>query len=265
MKRSFSRQGHFETEISFIIKRKGEDIAKDIAGLTSILGYDLRHQPTQRINDTYYDTMKGKLRKKRIALRIRRIKGKSLVSVKSNPRFTNGGAVRRIELELPWSRQSLARVGAALGIRFTNVNTFTRHSPSELFARVGLGVIQQRVNRRIVRDITPIDSSGKNPIGELDIDNVTFLGDLKIRTFAVEIEARPSRPLKEIQRVANALESNYVDYLLRWPYGKLVTGLAIRKLLKSGRLEKFVGHNGLKPDAFPLIESTIESGEFQGG
>jgi hypothetical protein len=256
--RSSSR--HLESEIAFVITNKGDDIGGDIAGLTSVLEYDLKPKPPHRIHDTYYDTRQGLLRKRKTALRIRRIDESLLVSLKSNPQPLEGKGVRRIEIEAPWSQQSLARIQETLKKkRSPDKSRASKSSPWAAFASMGLRVVQERMTRRMARDILPHDKPTGRPVAELDIDNVTFLGDPKVRLFQVEIEAKGGGSMKRIQRVAEALQLSYSGFLKEWPYGKLVTGLAIQKLLKSGVLQNHLDHSRLKADAFPVIESYIRA------
>jgi hypothetical protein len=252
--------GPFESEVAFLITSKGDDIAKDIAGLTSILEYDLKPRPVHRIRDTYYDTRLGLLRKKKIGLRIRRIDGKLLVSMKSNPQRIEGEGVRRIEVEDPWSPLSLARIRETLKDSPPKGKShFSTRSPSDAFASMGLVVIQERTTRRKVRDIIPHDRPDSAPIAELGIDSVTFLGEPKVRIFEVEIEAKRDRSLKRIQEIAETLQSAYSEFLREWPYGKLATGMTIQNLLKSGVLQSYLKNGRLEAGAFPMIERSILS------
>jgi CYTH domain-containing protein len=254
-----SSSGPFESEIAFVITSKGDDIGGDIAGLTSVLEYDLKPKPPHRIHDTYYDTRGGLLRKRKTALRIRRTDENVFVSLKSNPQPLDGKGVRRIEMEAPWSQQSLARIQETLEKRRSPKSRVSRGSPWAAFASMGLRVVQERITRRVVRDILRHGKPAGRLVAELDIDSVTFLGDPKVRLFQVEIEAKGGGSMKRIQRIAEALQSSYSGFLKEWPYGKLVTGLAIQKLLKSGVLQSHLDHSRLKADAFPVIEKYIRA------
>jgi CYTH domain len=252
--------GPFESEVAFLITDKGDDIAKDIAGLTSILEYDLRPRPIHRIRDTYYDTRLGLLRKKGTGLRIRRIDGNLLVSMKSNPQRMQGEGVRRIEIEAPWSPLTLAMVQEMLKNSPSKGNPhFSARSPDDAFASMGLVITQERTTRRTVRDIIRHDRPTSAPIAELGIDTVTFLCEPKVRIFEVEIEAKGDRSLRRVQEIAETIQSAYSGFLREWPYGKLATGLAIQQLLKSGVLQSYLKHGRLEAGAFPVIEKSILS------
>jgi triphosphatase len=250
----------FESEVALIITNKAEDLVGDIAGLTSIHEYDLKPEPPYRIRDTYYDTKLGLLRKRKTTLRIRRTDGNTLVSMKSNPQRLDGQGVRRVEIEAQWSQQSFARILEVLkNSRSPRESHFFRNSASNTFASMGLVVIQKRMTRRVVRGILRHDREGSMPVAEMDVDSVTYLGDPKIRVFQVEIEAKARGSVKRIQEIAETLLSTYSGFLKEWPYGKLATGMAIQRLLKSGALQSHLDHGRLKAEAFRVIERDIVS------
>ena len=255
----------FESEIAFVITNKSLDIVRDIAGISSIGGYKLRPNPRLRITDTYYDTKRALLGRRKIGLRTRRIGGELLVSIKSNPQRVSGLGLRRNEFESPWSSESLAKISkliTAARIRTGKPRTNT-HPPSEVFSRMGLEVIQQRHTTRDVRDVLP-GGKPRARIAEVDIDRVTFLGRPKVQIFEVEIEAKAPGSLKAVQKIAAELESNYSGFLRVWPHSKLVTGLAIKRLWKSSRLSDFLQNGRLKSGAFDVIDLAILSGHKNG-
>lgn len=187
--------------------------------------------------------------------------GRHIVSMKSNPEKLAGRGVRRIEYEAPWSRQSLAKIRDLLRNRHAKREPhFSRRLPGDILTSMGLNVVQERIARRVAREIIRHDKQDGIPVAELDIDNVVFHGDPKIRVFEVEIEAKTPRSVKTIIEIAGVLQSTYPEFLKEWPHGKLATGIAIQRLLKSGVLQSFLGHNGLKAEAFRLIQREIGLG-----
>jgi CYTH domain len=259
MTEAHTSSGHFESEVAFIITNNAEDLAQDLAGLTSILEYDLKPGPTRRIHDVYYDTKRGLLQRRMISLRVRKTDGNLLVSMKSDPQRLDREGVRRIEIEAPWSPQSLARIQETLRGQQFPKSKFPRLLPADAFASMGLRIIQERTTRRMVREILRHDAPRAKPVAELDIDKVTFVEDPKVHVFEVEIEAKADRSERRIQQIAETLESNYPDFLRLWPYGKLATGLAIHRLLKSRILQTYLEHGRFRAEAFPLIEKDILS------
>ena len=251
----------FESEIAFVITNKGVDIARDIAGITSIRGYKLKPNPRLRIADTYYDTRGRLLGKKKIGLRTRRTGGQLFISMKSNPQRMAGMGLRRKEFESLWSYKSLGRVAKALKtLELPENKTLGTLPPSKVLARMGLEVVQERHTTRDVRDILDRGWS-KTRIAELDIDRVTFLGKPRVQIFEVEIEAKAAGSLKSVQDVAAELESSYSGFLRVWPHGKLATGLAIQRLWNAGRLTHYLENERLKPGAFDAIDRTIATGQ----
>lgn len=248
----------YETEVAFIITRKSLDIARDIGGITSVGGYELRPDPRLRITDTYYDTKGRLLGKKKMGLRTRRMGGKLLVSLKSNPQRVPGLGIRRSEFESPWSSESLSKMMRMLraeGIRIRKPPSRT-FGPSAVFSRMGLEEIQQRHTTRDVRNVRLERKSGDR-IAEVDIDRVMFVGKSKVQIFEVEIEAKAPRSFKAVQRIAAELESSYSGFLRVWPHSKLVTGLAIQRLLTAGKLSDNLQNGRLRPDAFDMIDRAI--------
>jgi inorganic triphosphatase YgiF len=250
----------FESEIAFVIVKKARDIAYDIAGIKSIDGFDLEPKPRLRIRDTYYDNEQRLLEKKKIGLRVRRTNGAQLVSMKSGPHQLIRGGIRRTELEVPWSRRSVTKVAEELRIKLPRiVGRFSTQSPSKVLATMGLRVVQERLTRRQVRSIFRHSKPHGSPTAELDIDDVTFLGDPPVRIFEIEIEAKAPKSVRSTQEIAESLRANYPEFLREWPHGKLVTGLAMRRLLETGTLESYLKGGQLKAEAFSLIHQFILS------
>ena len=224
----------------------------------------MRPKPRLKITDTYYDTKRGLLGKKKIGLRTRRVGGELLISMKSNPEPMPKIGVRRNEFESAWSNQSLAKIVKALKIKGLPRKPLTSSlAPSRVLARLGLKMIQERHMTRDVRDIFGRDKSRNRRIAELDIDRVTFQGDPKFQVFEVEIEAKAAGSLKSIQTIAAELESNYPGFLRVWPHGKLVTGLAIQRLSKEGALDGYFQNGRLEPEAFGIIDRGIVVGKLR--
>ncbi len=250
----------FESEIVFVITKKPRDIAQDIAGITSIDGFDLKPKPSLRIRDTYYDNQQRLLEKKKIGLRVRRIDGAQFISMKSGPHQLVRGGTRRRELEVPWSYKSVSRVASELGMMATRtIGRFSAESPSQVFATMGLQVVQERLTRRRVRSIFRPHESRRRMIAELDIDKVTFLGDPPIPVFEIEIEAKAPGSVKSVQQISETMFADYSEFLREWPHGKLITGLAIRRLLEKGVLQGYLKRGQLRAEAFSLIDEFILS------
>ena len=247
-----------ESEIAFVITNKSVDIARDIAGITSIRGHRLKPNPRLRIVDTYYDTRSGLLGKKRIGLRTRNVGGELFISMKSNPQRLAGVALRRDEFESPWSYDALAKIARSLKLKGLPKRPLTSSlAPSKVLARLGLRIVQKRHTTRDVRDVFGRESTRSRRIAELDIDRVTFQGNPKVQLFEIEIEAKAAGSVKSIQNIAAELESSYSGFLRVWPHGKLVTGLTIRRLSREGALRGYLQNGKLKPEVFSIIDHAI--------
>lgn len=253
--------GHIESEIAFVITQDGRSISKNIAGVKSLLQYDLVPRAIVRIRDTYYDTQQGLLRRRRVVLRIRQVDHATLITLKSNPQRLKGGGVERTEIELPWSRESLLEAVERLKLkeRRTGRERFSRLSPKDSLARYDLRTVQERRTIRTIRNI--VSKGRKQPIlAELALDRTTFFfPSARIRIYEVEIEAKNTRTFRPVQKIADAIFSMYPKRLRYWVHGKFVTGLAISELLRNREFQRHLVRNELQGAAFPLINRRIRS------
>jgi len=255
----------FESEIALIIKDDAYHTRNELAELRDILEYDLKPKPRRIIYDTYYDTPKGSLRRRKISLRTRKLSGNLLFSTKSDVRRIAGNIIRRRETELPWSYNSIRLLAKnlKLAIPKLSVSQFKRIPASRTLAAMGLEVIQERRTQREARDVV---RKGKTPalvLAELAVDRVIYtFKDAKLGLSEVEVEAKSSKSLATVRDIANALVSKYQPVLQQWFHSKFVTGLAIRKLLETKALQDYLVSGDLKPEAFALIDRTIRSQEF---
>jgi inorganic triphosphatase YgiF len=256
----------FESEIALIIKDDADHTRKELAKLRNILEYDLKPKPPRIIYDTYYDTPENSLRQRKISLRTRKLSGNLLISTKSDVRRIRGNIIRRREIELPWSYDSIRRLAKNLKLPpppKLSVSQFRRIPASRTLATMGLEIIQERRTRREARDVV---RKGKTPalvLAELAIDRVIYtFKDTKLGLSEVEVEAKSSRSLATVRDIANALVSKYQPVLQQWFHGKFVTGLALRKLLETKALQNYLVNGDLKPEAFGVIDRTVRSRGF---
>lgn len=257
--------GGFEAEIPLIIKDAADQVRKEIEDKRQVLEFDLRPKPPRNIHDTYYDTREYALRKRKITLRTRRVGGTLLISSKSDIRKISGNVIRRREMELPWSYNSVRLLAKNLKLRThaLSISEFQRTPASKTLATMGLAVIQERQTRRSARNIFRRAITPTSILAELAIDRVTYtFKKTKVGLSEVELEAKAPGGLPTVREIASELLSRYRPYLQEWPHGKFVTGLAIMELLKTKRFPSFVVGGTLKTGAFQLIERTIRSGIF---
>lgn len=250
-----------ESEIALLVTRCGREIVEDFAGTKSILHYDLKPRPVERIRDTYFDTVTGSVRKRRMVVRLRMLNRRLFITLKSNPRLLEGKGVRRTEIELPWSQESLSRVSGILGVKSRAVagRNFSSLSPVRVLATLGLQRVQERVTVRQVRDVFDRGAL-RQRIAEIAIDQTTFIiKRARMKIIEVEIEAKKTGLFPRVQKLAEALVARYPSSIRHWVYGKLLTGLAIQSLLEKGKLKRHVGNVELTERAFRLIEQEIRS------
>ena len=258
-----STSGAFEFEIPLVIKSDTEHIRKNLSSIRHLLDYDLRSKPARIIHDTYYDTRDDSLRQRKITLRIRKLGGTLLISSKSDIRRVSGHMVRRREIELPWTYDSVRMLARNLQLKTPEVSRsdFDRASASKTLAAMGLDAIQERRTRRVARDIVRRGSGPTLILAELAIDRVTYtFKRVKVRLSEIEIEAKSRGGISVARKVAGHLLSKYQPLLQGWPHGKFVTGLAIGRLMETKTFGHLLKNGALKPGAFQLIDRTIRSG-----
>lgn len=261
-KPSFS--GRIETEIALIIKNDPLENSRRVANLSSILDYDLKRRRSFTIHDTYFDTGSKYFTRNLISFRLRRFGREVVLSVKSSPRRLPGGGVSRLELERPWTYDSLTKISRKLDLEPPSRDAFERsaRSPSRVLAAAGLEVIQTRLNRRRVRDLVAFTRGRLLSFAELSIDDVTYtFVEGTVRLLEVEIETRRRGALPKTRRVVNWLLSE-LPALQLWAHGKFVTGMAIKKLLRNQTLNELTNEGLLIPDAFELTDQTVRAGSL---
>jgi inorganic triphosphatase YgiF len=258
-----SSSSAFESEIPLIIKEDARHVRKDLENIHHLLDYDLEPKPSRIIHDTYYDTTENSLRQRKITLRTRRVGRTLLISSKSDIRRISGNIVRRRERELPWAYDSVRLVAKNLKLNTPTMSSprFQRVPASRTLEAMGLRVIQERRTQRVARDIVRRGTSPTLTLAELAIDSVTYTFDrISVGFSEIEIEAKAAGGLSTVREVANELLSKYQHFLRPWSHGKFATGLAIRKLLKTKKLQQYLANGELNPSAFQLIDRTIRSG-----
>jgi inorganic triphosphatase YgiF len=259
--KAMPRPNKVESEIAFVITDNGQAVFKDLASIRTILQYDLKVKPLERIHDTYFDTPEGLLRRRKTVLRIRQVNHDTLITVKSNPRQLKGQGIQRSEIELPWSRTSLLEAVKRLKLQHIpgKQPQFSKVSPKEFLARYGLQAIQERRTIRKVRNVVP-KGKQRPVLAELALDSTVFIfRDTRVRIYEMEIEAKVARSLHAIQRIASAIAALHHRSVRYWLHGKFVTGLAIRELLKRRGFESRLEKKAVRAQEFRSIDQAIRS------
>jgi len=224
-----------------------EAAGRKVAGLEGVDRFELRARATQRIRDTYLDTGEGALGAARVAVRVRELDGRPLLTLKANP-VRSGLAAERLELEAPWSAEALQSMLEELrrhGVQLPDPPEGTgAGEPLADLAGLGLHPTQRRHTTRTPRDVRERGTDG-GPVAELTIDDVAYqLPAGTARLLEVEVEAKAGGGLGTVQALLRALAEVFPDDLRPWPYGKLATGRAVEQLLAAGRLEGLLDPSG---------------------
>lgn len=247
-----------ETEIALVIRSPhAEQIADKIARMEKLGRYRLAPAKVYLLRDVYFDTSDSALHAQRLALRLRTVNGKQFVTLKGSLSRTAQGVVKRLEIELAWSRAAFMRITRELrarGVVLTRVEAvYRREDGVGTFKRAGLHVVQDRVTWRRARNI--INTTGR-VCAELAIDKTTFLlGRQVVHLYEIEIEAQS--PRARVGKLAQHMETMFAPILQRW-HSKIVTGQAIEKLLERGILPNLLdARNNLTPAALDRVEREI--------
>jgi inorganic triphosphatase YgiF len=255
-----------EIEATLVIRsEKAQIVANEIANLDSIGDYRLLPQNPEKIHDLYFDIPSRALQKQKLALRVRGIGTDRWIALKGPSQATDWGGVDRLEIELPWSEDTLDRILKELidrGIRISQQHQDSDNAhPLDVMASLGLQVIQDREDRREIRNIVRAGERNGPVLAEMVIDRVVYhLSGREILHHEIEIEAKEGDAIV-IDDVAEGLLAMYEPALRRWDHGKLATGKAIEKMLTEGILENLLDtNNNLKPVAYDTIGDYIRCG-----
>ncbi|MDA0734883.1 MAG: CYTH domain-containing protein [Chloroflexi bacterium] len=246
-----------EIEATLIIcSETPQKVVANVAALSSAGQYALQPRPPASIRDYYLDTTEQILRQANFNLRLREIDQALWLTLKGPPKRLAEGISERLELEIPWSPDSLARIKADLASRDIMLPTIPltpgSTSPLVALAAAGLETIQQRDNHRQIRNIRDCAIPDNPPLAELSIDSVVYhFGQRPIRHYEVEIEAKSEAGVTALPGLTQGLADQYPSTLRRWGHGKLATGRAIEALLEQGQLDSLLGNDGeLMPSAY---------------
>src|ERR1044071_1863952 len=239
-----------------------ESGGEQIAALVSIAPPPPLPQQTRTIHDVYYDTPDSQLDSRRLALRIRKQNGKSLIALKGPSERALASSLERLEIEADWSWNSVQRILRHLakrGVMLTNFNE--RIENANMFIKVlGLDICQTRVTTRTIRKVVQ-GGVERNAVAELAVDNVEYIfgPGRRVRLHEIEIEAIGSGEMA-IQVVSAYLLDRFGNALREWPNSKIKTGKTIEAILKDAVPEGFLdSRNNLTPFAIREIEDRLRN------
>lgn len=255
---------HFEIETTLAVcSGDPESIARQIAALTSVGEFALLPRRDLAIRDAYLDFPDGRLRACGLALRMRVVNGRQLVTLKGRPQRVGKGGVKREELELQWSEVAFETLMARLAESGLTID----HPPIvdvddgslAVFLAIGFEEVQTRDTVRRIRDVVAEDR-GESPIAELAIDSVTYrfsFGD--VRHHEVEIELKGQGSVDAMQAISRELLALRPSDLRTWGWGKKATGQAVEWLANEGGLDALLSEAGnLTPAAYDLIAARLQ-------
>ena len=255
----------YEIEAALVIYHiDSEKIIAKIAALSSIGRFRLLHEKAQLIHDIYFDTPGEGCKNQGIALRLRNIDGKQLITLKGDSKPTIWGGHSRLEIELSWSDKALQTILAEIKNRKINLANYDREgdfsNAVEVLRSSGLDIIQERTNQRKIRNIVRQDGDNR-VLAEMAIDAVAYqFHNRTIRFHEVEIESKSTDGVDVVQEVIELLTDRYSSILKKWEHSKLVTGKAIEQLMPTGKMDLFIDDaENLKPGGYDLINSYLSS------
>jgi hypothetical protein len=257
-------RGH-EIEAALIVYADApQTVEQRLADLQTLSEFRLLPRAIETIEDIYFDTTDRSLQARLIALRIRRLDGTPLLTMKADSHPALAGE-DRLEIESQWSPGALHNVISQLRNRGVGV----RDSPGELgstdptavMASLGFEVVQARVTKRTPRDVVT-GGAETQPLAELAIDAVTYrFRDGRVRLLEVEVEAKGGGDAQTVERITASLHAAFPSQLRPWPYGKLPTGKAIQELLADGKLDGLISEDRmLRPAAYEQIAGLLNRG-----
>lgn len=246
-----------EREAKLVIRdARPEAVADAVAALGELAGARLVPAGDVTLRDTYFDTPARALSEAGYSLRVRVSDAQTLLALKGSSREVDPGVLEREEIEAPWSAPALDRVRTLLAARgiLLGAAPAARDSVAALRA-MGLETLQERTTRRRLRDAL---GAGGARLAELAIDAVTYHRDAgAVRHHEVEIEAKAPEGADYLPRAVAALRARFGASLIPWLHGKLETGLAITRLLASGRTGTLVTGDHLAPDSYARLEALL--------
>jgi inorganic triphosphatase YgiF len=235
-----------ETEGALVVRaERPSEVLAAIAALPGVGDWALEALPPQTIEDAYFDDERRSLGARRIALRIRRVDGVALLTMKS-PLRREGGVATRIEIEEPWSAAALRRAMTELDLASGEP---AATDPEAALHELGFRPVQRRSTARERRAV--IDAGGR-AIAELALDTVSYdLPAGAVRLCEIEVESRAGNA--DVGPILDALAARF-GALVPWPQGKLATGLAAERALRDGSLTP----GTLTPASLDALERALD-------
>jgi len=244
-----------EVEAALVVTAQAPHaVLEEIAARSSLGDFSLCPRPDRQIHDTYYDTPDSVLGARCFSLRLRRVAGRVLVTLKGAAASADAALKTRQEMEAEWSAATLHSVLAALARHAIHLPPpSSLDDPSQSLAALGLCVIQERHTHRRPREVSR--GVGTPVLAEMALDAVTFhLPGQEVRHCEIEVEAAHGATPADIKEISLALREAYPGCLQPWPFAKLALGFALLRLQQEGCLNALLTPQGtLRPVAYRLL------------
>jgi inorganic triphosphatase YgiF len=229
-----------------------------IGRLDAAGGYRVARREVEMLSDAYFDGPEQQLFVLGLALRVRSLNGRELLTMKGESRVQDG-VISRDELEVAWSPEGLDEVLETLsqaGVWLVDIEA-AREAPTARAAMEALGFVAgaARENRRVALTL----ARGDEVVAELDVDAVTMTVDGRVvRHYEVECEAKGAGDAAVVKAVLDDLRSRH-EGLRPWSVSKLALGESLEALASEGRLAPLLDGERLLPEAYDAVEA-IASG-----
>jgi inorganic triphosphatase YgiF len=232
-----------------------------IAQLDGMGGCRVARREVEDLVDAYYDGPERPLFAAGLALRVRMLNGREMLTVKGESRVSEG-VVSRSELEVDWSPEGFDEVLEALsqaGVWLGDVEAAReRASAPEAMEALGFVAGAPRSGRRVALSLM----RNGDVVAELDVDVVTFtVAGRPVRHYEVECEAKGAGDAAVLRAVLDDLHSRY-EGLRGWSVSKLALGEALEELARAGGLEALLDGERLRTEAYDAVERLVDEGSL---
>jgi inorganic triphosphatase YgiF len=232
---------------------EAEAVYDAIAALDAVGGYRVTRRAVELLSDAYFDGPERPLFVAGLALRVRSLNGRDLLTIKGESRVQEG-VISREELEVDWSPEGLDEVLEALyqaGVSLGNVEAAREAATArDAIEALGFVTIAPRSNRRVALTLARADET----VGELDVDAVTLTVEgVVVRHYEVECEAKGAGDATVVPAVLEDIRSRHQS-LRAWSISKLALGQALEVLAQEGRLGPLLDAGRPRPEAYEAIE-----------
>ncbi len=242
-----------------VCARDPDDLFSRVFAMRSLGPFDLAPGGTSEICDEYFDTDARDLMKKGFALRLRTEGGRTLLCLKGRERINERGVIGRLEIEGPFSEETMGRVIAEAEMPSWKHGPFHHEDPGATLREMGLQTIQSRTMTRQRLSVLPASGPQYRPVGEIDLDKIGYrIAGIVFVHYEIEIEAASKNRRETILDLANLMREAFPGSLRRWDHNKLITGLALEDLVRLNRIRPSSGNKEvISEEIYGKIEDWI--------